>query len=208
MTSRKLGAAASGAAAALIFASAAFAQATPAAPAVTHGAALPGVCYLSTQEAIATSTVGKAVNTRMQQLITQVSTELQPEQTIIETEGKAIEAGRASMDQATLQKRATDWRTRLDTFQRRAGQRERELEATQQKAVARVLQEMDPVAKSIYQQRRCSILLDRDSVMLGNPAMDLTASVVAGLNARIQTFAFERERLDQQPATTQPAAAR
>lgn len=203
MTSRKLGVATAGATAALLFATTAFAQTPVAAPAVTHGPAIAGVCYLSTQEAMATSTVGKHVNTRMQQLITQVNTELQPEQTIIENEGKAIEAGRASMDQATLQKRATDWQTRLTNFQRLANQRQRELEATQQKALARVLQEMDPIAKQQYQARRCAVLLDRESVMLGNPAMDLTAVVVQGLNARIQTFAFERER---QPVT--PAAAK
>ena len=206
MTSRKLVAATAGVASALIFATTAFAQTQPAASAaaVTHGSPIAGVCYLSTQEAISTSTVGKHVNTRMQQLIQQVNTELQPEQTVLENEAKAIETGRTTMDQNTLQTRATAWQTRLTNFQRLSSQRENELQATQQKAVARVLQEMDPVAKSVYQQRRCSILLDRSSVMLGNPAMDLTPAVIQGLNARIQTFAFERERL-QQPATT-PAA--
>ena len=203
MTSRKLGAATAGAAAALLFATTAFAQ-TAAAPAVSHGPAIAGVCYLSTQEAIANSTVGKHVNTRMQQLIAQVNAELQPEQTIIENEGKAIEAGRATMDAKTLQTRATAWQTRLTNFQRTAQQREAELEQTQQKAVARVLQEMDPIAKQQYQARRCSVLLDRSSVMLGYPAMDLTPAVIQGLNAKIQTFAFERERL-QAPAAT-PAA--
>lgn len=198
MTSRKIAAAGAGAVAALLFATTAFAQTAPAT--VTHGAPITGVCFLSTQEALSTSTVGKHVNTRMQQLIAQVNAELQPEQTVIENEGKAIEAGRATWDQATLQKRAGDWQTRFQTFQRTANQRQRELEATQQKAIARVLQEMDPVAKQVYQTRRCGIMLDRESVMLGNPAMDVTAQVIAGLNARIQTFAFERERLDAQAA--------
>lgn len=199
MTSRKLGAAVAGATAALIFATTATAQtAQPAAAAVTHGAAIPGVCYLSTQEALATSTVGRHVNTRMQQLIQAVNTELQPEQTAIETEAKNLQS--ASLDQAARQTRGTALQTRLTNFQNKAALRQRELEATQQKALARVLQEMDPIAKQQYQSRRCAILLDRESVMLGNPAMDLTASVVQGLNAKIQTFAFDRERLDQQAA--------
>ncbi len=202
MTSRKFAAAGAGAAAALLFATSALAQTqAAAAPAVTHGPAITGVCFLSTQEAMATSTVGKAVNTRMQQLISQVNAELQPEQTIIENEGKAIEQGRATWDQATLQKRAGDLQTRYANFQKLANQRQRELEATQQKAIGRVLQEMDPVAKQIYQQRRCSILLDRESVMLGNPAMDITSQVITGLNARIQSFSFDREHLDQQAAS-------
>ena len=201
MMSRKLGAFATGATAALIFATSAFAQAAaPASPPVSHGPALPGVCYLSTQEALATSTVGKYVGTRMQQLIAQVNTELKPEQTAIETEGKTLETSAATMDKTALQTRGAAWQTRVQNFQRKGAQRQRELEATQQKAVARVLQEMDPIAKQQYQARKCSILLDRESVLLGNPAMDLTASVVAGLNGRIQQFAFERENLPAQAA--------
>jgi Skp family chaperone for outer membrane proteins len=196
MTSRKLVAATAGAAAALIFATTAFAQTAAPAAAVSHGPALAGVCYMSTQEALATSTVGKAVNTRMQQLIQQVTTELQPEQTIVQNEAKALQAAGQSADRA----RVTAFQTRAEALNTKAGQRQRELEATQQKQLARVLQEMDPIAKQVYQQRKCSILLDRDSVMLGNPSMDLTASVVAGLNAKIQTLTFNREVIAAQPA--------
>ena len=199
MTSRKLGGLAASATAAFFFASSAMAQTAPAAAAVTHGAAIPGICYLSTQEALGTSTVGRHVNTRMQQLIQAVNTELQPEQTAIETEARNLQS--PSLDAAARQTRGTALQTRLNNFQTRADQRQRELEATQQKALARVLQEMDPIAKQQYQSRRCALLLDRQGVMLGNPAMDLTPAVIQGLNARIQTFAFERERLDQ------PAAA-
>jgi Skp family chaperone for outer membrane proteins len=200
MTSRKLAAATAGAAAALIFASTAFAQTAAPAAAVSHGPALAGVCYMSTQEALATSTVGKAVNARMQQLIQQVTAELQPEQTTIQNEAKALQSGAATMDAATRQQRGQAFQTRAEALNNKAAQRQRELEATQQKQLARVLQEMDPIAKQVYQQRRCSILLDRDSVMLGNPSMDLTAAVIAGLNAKIQTLTFNREVIAAQPA--------
>ncbi|MND06344.1 Outer membrane protein (OmpH-like) [compost metagenome] len=58
--------------------------------------------------------------------------------------------------------------------------------------------------KAAYVQRACSVLLERDAVMLANPAMDITDAVIAGLNARIKTFAFDRERLDAQPAAAAP----
>jgi hypothetical protein len=32
--------------------------------------------------------------------------------------------------------------------------------------------------------------------MIANPAMDITTQAVAGLNSRIQQFAFEREHLE------------
>lgn len=192
--------------AALITSTSAVAQTAPAAqPALSHGAALPGVCFLSAQEVAGTSTVGKAVNTRMQQLVSQVQAELKPEQDAIQTEAQTLQSSAATMDAATREKRGNDWANRVEAFNQKAQLREAELERTRQKALQRILQEIDPVAKQVYQQRRCSILLSRDSgVTWGNPAMDLTPAVLQGLNAKIQTFAFERERI-QAPAAT-PAA--
>jgi len=191
--------------------SAAFAQAAPAAaaaPAVTHGPALPGVCVLSLEGAITTSTVGGYVQTRLQQIATQVQAELKAEDTALQNEAKTLEGQRASLDQNTFEQRATALQTKANAFQRKAQLRERELSATQQKALGRVGQELDPIVRQVYQQRQCSLLLNRDSVVIANPAMDITQPVVTALNAKIQQFSFDRERLDQAatPAQT-PAAA-
>jgi len=192
---------AAAAAAALMFASGGLAQAqtaAAAAPNVTHGAPIPGVCVFSTQQAVGTSTVGKYVGTRMQQIAAQVDAELAPERTAIETEAKTLDAQKATMDQKTLQTRATALQTRANAWQQKVAQRQRELEATQQKAFIRVGQEMNPIVIQAYQTNRCSILLERDNVILANPAMDLTPTVIAGVNAKIQQFAFDREVLPAQ----------
>ena len=185
----------------------AFAQ-QAAAPAVNHGPALSGVCVLSLEGAIATSTVGKYVQTRLQQIAQQVQAELKAEDTTLQNEAKTLESQRASLDQNTLQTRATALQEKINTFQRKAQLRERELGATQQKALGRVGQELDPIIRQVYQQRQCSLLLNRDSVVIANPAMDITQPVVTALNAKIQQFSFDRERLDQAAAPAQtPAAA-
>lgn len=222
MTAKKLATAAIGAAVALLIADAALAQAAPPKPAattgaavpplapappkITNGPAIPGVCIFSNQRAIFTSAVGKYMNTRLQALTQQVTAELSAEQTGIEAEKKAIETAsqQPGADQSALQQRADIWQARLNAFQRKAQQREREMQLTQQKAVNRIGQEMDPVLIQVYQSRACSVLLNGDSVMLGNPAMDITDAVIAGTNAKIQSFAFDRERLDQQ--ATAPTA--
>jgi outer membrane protein len=129
-----------------------------------------------------------------------VNTELTTERTAIDTEAKALDAQKATLDKATLQTRATNLQNRFNNWQTKAGQRQREVEATEQKAFLRVAQEMDPLIKQAYQTNRCSILFERDNVILANPAMDLTPTVVAGVNAKIQQFAFDRENLPAQPA--------
>lgn len=207
--------AAAGAAAALALTSApAFAQApapatTAAAPPVSHGAAVPGVCVISVEAAIGNSTVGKYVQTRLQQLLQQTNAELNGEKTAIDNDAKALEGQRATLDQNTLEQRAAALQVRANALQRKAQQREREIQVTEQKAFGRVGEEMEPLIRTAYQQKTCSVLFNRNSVVLVNPASDLTPQVVTALNAKITQFAFDRERLDQAaaPTTPRPAAA-
>lgn len=183
--------------AALALASTASAQAArPAAPPVAQGPAIPGLCILSVNQAISTSTVGKFVSDRMSQIVSQVKAELQPEDTAIATESRALGAKRSTLDQATFNSQAQALEARATALRQKADLRQREVQATEQKSLNRIAQELDPIARQLYEQHRCSILVNRDAVMISNPDMDLTSAAVAGLNARIQQFAFEREHLE------------
>lgn len=207
--------------AALAASTAAFAQAPAAAapaaaaaqPAIQQGPPIPGLCTVSVDGAIGGSTVGRYVMTRMQQLDSQANAELNGEKTAIDNEAKTLEGQRATLDQNTFETRASALQVRLNALQRKADQRGRELNATQQKALGRVAQEMDPVLRQVYQQQKCSLLIERGAVIVPNPSMDISQAVVTGLNAKITQFAFDRERLDQPtaggaaPAAAAPAAA-
>jgi Skp family chaperone for outer membrane proteins len=204
--------AAGSAAAVVLSAGVAFAQAPAAAPAqpavpgVTHGNPPPGICVITARALVANSTVGKYVQTRLQTLGQQAQAEVSGENTGIENEAKQLEAQRASLDQTAFNQRYALLQVRQDALQRKVAQRREELAATEQKAFGRVLQEAQPSIRQAYQAKGCSILLNSDAVAfgLGNPAMDITPTVITGLNAKITQFAFDRERLDAQP---QAAAA-
>ena len=193
------------AAVALSAASGAFAQAAaqaaPAAPAMTHGPAIAGVCVVSIENAIGGSTVGKYVDTRIQQIVAQVNAELTGEKTAIDNDAKTLDGRRATLDQNALEQQAAALQVRANALQRKAQLRDREVQATEQKAVGRIGQEMEPLIRQVYQQKQCSLLLQRTAVVIANPAMDLTPSVITALNAKITQFTFDRERLDAAPAT-------
>lgn len=180
------------------------APAAAAAPAVTHGPAITGVCVISLEGAIASSTVGKYVQTRLQQIATQVQAELKAEETTIQNDAKALDGQRASLDANTFETRGSAIQVRANALNRKAQLRDRELQATQQKALGRVGQELDPIIRQVYQQRQCSMLLNRDAIVLANPAMDISQPVVTALNGKITQFNFDRERLD---TAATPAAA-
>ena len=103
--------------------------------------------------------------------------------------------------------RASALQVRANALQRKAQQRDREISATEQKALARVGQELEPLIRQVYQQKQCSVLFQRSAVVIANPAMDITPQVVTALNAKITQFAFDRERLDQAAAPAPAAAA-
>ena len=170
---------------------------------LTTGPAIPGVCVYSGDRAILSSTVGKFVLTRIQTIEAQANAELTAEKNAIVAEGKTLEGQRATLPQEQLEQKALQLNQRGQALQRKAQQRGREIEATQQKALSRVNDELLPLVRDVFQQRACSLLLDGNAVMLSNPAMDITEAAVVKLNAKITQFAFERERLEAQPAPAQ-----
>lgn len=212
MTFKSFVAAGCASAIALTSASAAFAQsAAPAAPPVSHGSLPAGLCTVSIETAIGTSTVGKFVNTRLQQLVAQVNAELNAEKTSLDNDAKALDGQRATLDQNTLEQRAAALQVRANALQRKAQLRDREMQATQEKALGRIGDELEPLIRQAYQQKTCGVLFNRNAVVgdLVNPANDITGAVVTALNAKITQFQFDRERLDQAAApTAAPAAPR
>jgi len=183
------------------------APAAPAAPPIRQGPPIAGYCVFSINEVIGGSKVGQAVVARLKVLGSQVNAELQPEADGIRTDERALESSQASLDAATLQAKRANLELRVSNFEKREQLRQQEMQATQQKQFAVVLKELDPIMRELYQQRSCSVLIDGDAggVRLVNPAMDLSAQAVTGLDAKIQTLTFDREHLDQQGAA--PTAA-
>jgi len=219
MTLKTLVAAGCASAIALTSASQAFAQApaAPAAasPAIAQGAPITGLCMFSPEAVLANSTVGKFVQTRLQQLAAQVNAELQAEQTAIENDAKALDAQRASIAQDAFEQRGAAIQVRANAFQRKGQLRQREIEATRDKAFSRVYSDMEPYIGQAYAQKTCAILVNRQAVILGNQAMDITPAVITSLNGKVTQFQFDRERLDAaapaagaRPPATAPAAAR
>ncbi len=181
---------------------AAWAQARAAAPApvaVAQGPAIPGLCVLSVNQAIAGSQVGGYVRTRLDQIVAQVKAELSPEDASVSTDARALEAKRATLDAAAYQKAGNDLSVRINALRQKADLRNREVKATEDKALNRIAQELEPIAQTLYQQHHCSALLDKGSVMMANPDMDLTSAAVTALNGKVQQFPFDREHLDTAP---------
>jgi Skp family chaperone for outer membrane proteins len=161
--------------------------AAPNATPLTHGAPIPGVCVYSQARVLGISLVGKAFQTRMDQLRAQASAELSGEQTSLQNDAKALQGKSPTPDQLRpLQQRE-------QALQAKADQRQRELQATYAHQLQRIAEQIEPVVRTAYEGHHCAVLLNGEAVMAANPAMDLSDGVISGLNAKMTTITFDRE---------------
>ncbi|TNE30056.1 OmpH family outer membrane protein [Sphingobium sp. CFD-2] len=161
------------------------------------GPVIPGVCLLSREAIFANAAVAKAATTRLAELARTAQSEIDQQRTPLETEVKSLEG---QPDNAQTKQKRDALATRWTALQRKAAHNSREIEATRAKAMERILTEVQPVISQAYTNKKCGLLLDRSVTLGGNFANDLTADVLKGLDAKIQTITFERERLpEQQP---------
>lgn len=161
------------------------------------GPAIPGVCVYFNQQLLATSTAGQSVQTRMEQLATEVQGELQPYGTTIQAEIQRIQAGGATVTDADRQA----LQTRIQEAQQLEQTRENELRYTLSEQRRQISAAVEPILVAVYQERGCGILIDRESVFILNPAMDVTPLVIERLNAALPSLSFNRLTVPvQQPA--------
>ncbi len=163
------------------------------------GPAINGVCLLSREAVVANAKVGLVATARLKTLADGVNDELTPERNALQAEAKAIEDSRLTGD--ALKARQTALAQRVQALQAKATQRQQQLELTRQKVLATISSDAEPVIEVAYKAHGCGVLFNRDAVMAGGQSMDLTTTVVQGLDARITTISFD---LEPPPAPARP----
>ncbi|SFS73275.1 OmpH family outer membrane protein [Brevundimonas viscosa] len=178
--------------AAVLFAGSAQAQAQQPA-AVQHGAPIAGVCALNLQGVFARSTAGQGLNTRLQELQQEIAGELAPYQQTIEAEDQALSGAGASLSDTERQQRGQALQQRFAEFQQLRQTRLQELEYTEFMQRRALGAAVDPIVAAVYQERGCSILLNRAEVFYLNPQMEISELVLQRLNQQLPSLpAFNR----------------
>jgi Skp family chaperone for outer membrane proteins len=168
---------ASACAAALSFtATSALAQAQPAQPAqqqqpqITHGAAVSGVCTIDPQASVLATNAVQAVERK-------INSEFAAEGQKLQQELAPYQNNPQGTPEA-LRKRVQDLQTKMAA-------RRNNLQPAERQAQERIANEISPTIAEVYQQRRCSVLIDRNVLVIGNPSMDITQAVVDRLNQKV-----------------------
>ena len=166
----------------------AHAATAPAASGTLGGNPVPGVCMLSREAVFAQSKVGQASSERLKSLA-------QQQQQPLNTDIQAFQQKAASLTEAQRQQQGQALQQRMQAFQA-------QVDATRGKVMEQIGQQAQPLVNAAYTSHHCGLLLNRDAVLGGNTANDLTPEVVSGLDARITSLNFNLE-----PASAGAAAA-
>lgn len=159
------------------------------------GPVISGVCLLSQEAVVANALVGKAATARLKQISDVAQSEISADRAKLSFDAKAIQSRQAGLKPEAFQQEQLALNTRLQLLEQKAALRNREIEATREKALGRIALATQPVIAEAYKSRNCGLLVNRNSVFGGNFTNDLTPGVVAGLDARITTIDFDKEDL-------------
>lgn len=140
------------------------------APQITHGPAVSGVCTIDPQASVLATNAVQAVERK-------INSEFSAEGQKLQQELAPYQANPQSTPEA-LRKRVQDLQTRM-------ANRRNNLQPAERQAQDRIAAEITPTIAEVYQQRRCSLLIDSNVLVIPNPAMDITRAVVDRLNQKV-----------------------
>ncbi len=166
---------------------------TPVAAPKLEGPLVAGVCLLSQQDLVARSKVGQAAMARLKTLTQGVQSSLEAEKASLERKGAALQAQRATLPPQQYQAQGMALNQKGEALQARAAERSRQIDATRTKALSRIIQQASPYIADAYAAHACGLLVSREAILGGNMGNDLTAEVLASLDAKGIPMTFDLE---------------
>ncbi|MDQ3144649.1 MAG: OmpH family outer membrane protein [Pseudomonadota bacterium] len=175
-------------------------------PTVAAAQALPAavIAVVDVQRASTTCNACRTALTQLESQVnslralqTQLQTSLQTEQTSIQTAINAL-SGRPA--DAALTARITAFDRRQADAQRQLQAREQSFQRNRNYLLQQIGQRLDPIFTNVLARRGATVMLDSGNVIRSAPALDVTADVIAGLNANTAPLGTTA------PAQAQPAA--
>jgi outer membrane protein len=130
--------------------------------------------------------------------------------TPLRAEGAAIQAAISALPQGGVPDAALQ--QRIQTFQANSQAADRELTASQQTIrrnqqhlVNQIIERMNPLIQQVTRERGANLALDQASTLAINPAIDVTAAVLALMNQNAAPFQTVAPPPPAQPGAQQPA---
>ncbi|MCB2097991.1 MAG: OmpH family outer membrane protein [Parvularculaceae bacterium] len=174
-----------------------------------QAAKAPIILIVDQSALVSQSDAGKTIPGQVQSIQTGVQKEFDAEAAKLKKDIENFEKGSSLMSEEVRQKTGQELAMRQQVqLPQQAQIMEQVLGNVVQVAQAKVLQESQPIMKSIIDKRGATLLLDRSAVMYAAPDSDITQEVLAELNKKMKTVEVQKVTLAEVKKKAAEAAAK
>lgn len=110
----------------------------------------------------------------------------------LDTEGKSIKAAIDALQgkepDAALQARIKAFQTKYQNAQEQASTQQQQVQRNQQYIQKQIIDKLGPIYKSVMERRGANIMVEVGATLAASSAVDVTADVLAGLNAALPSL--------------------
>lgn len=149
------------------------------------GPVIPGICVINLQGVLASSTAGQAMANRMRDLRQEVIGEVGPYYQSVQAGLTTLEQGAAAMTPEQRNQQSQALQQRYGEAQQLEQTRQAELSYTANQQLEALAASSRPIIAAVYAERGCGLLMNSDSIIEMNPAMDISEAVLQRVNAQV-----------------------
>jgi len=166
---------------------AALGLASVSAPALAQAVAPATIITVDMEQVINTSTAGKSAQTQLQAQANALQARAQQLDAGFRNENDQLNkaAQAKTMTQQALEQKAADLQKRINAAQADMTNRQRQFVANQQFVGKQISDAVQPIIAQVQAEKNASLVLDEGSVIRTSPALDVTATVLQRLNAKL-----------------------
>ncbi len=152
----------------------------------------------------AESKAGLDVVTKLSNIQGQMQNELEPAAKDLENHGRAIQLLTANKTpeqvraDPNLLSQIESFGKKREDFEATSNLVSQELQLTERKAWGNFMQALQPVIETVKEEYKADLILDRSTLILNEPSLDVTTRVIELLDEQTPAIAVTREKVPQQ----------
>lgn len=155
----------------------------------------PVILILDQGQVIAQSKAGKSMSPQLKKLQEDANAELNAEIEKLTKEADDLKKQKDLMAEDVWTEKAKQLSAKQNNLPALRDVKVRELQLSEQKALAKIDEAMKPILKKIVDDRGATLLLDRSSVMYAAPDTNITAQVISELDKVLTSVKVEKVSL-------------
>ena len=165
----------------------------------------PVILIIDQQRVLGTSKAGQSMKPQLEKLQKNANDSLNNEVAKLTKEAEDLKKQKDLLSEEVWVQKAQQIAVKQNNLPVEREVKVRELQLSEQKALAEITEAMRPILKKIVEENGATLLLERSAVMYASQETDITAQVITELDKKIKSVKVERIDLKELQRQAQAA---